>query len=155
MPTPFIQLIGYHTDRPDAVDDLLSRWIAASVGKRTPGVPESARTSTTPTRYVEILEFDSADDAMTKLQLPETNAVHEQFTVLCTASRPPTPALPGRPSADGQQHRRRRGAPARLQAGCQRVHPGVANSAWSGVVRTVVEGMHDVHDRPDTRGGEL
>lgn len=84
MPVPFIQLIDYHTDQPDAVDDLLSQWIVTSAGERTARRTRVCRDVHDPTHYVEILEFDSAEDAMTNSQLPQTNAVHEQFTGLCT-----------------------------------------------------------------------
>ena len=81
----FIQLIDYHTDQPQAVDDLLSGWIAASAGKRTARRTRVCQDVNNPAHYVEILEFDSEQDALTNSQLPETNAVHEQFTALCTA----------------------------------------------------------------------
>lgn len=37
-----------------------------------------------PTHYIEILEFDSAEDAALNSSLPETNATHEVFVHLCT-----------------------------------------------------------------------
>ena len=85
MPAAFIQIIDYRTGQPEAVDDLLSRWIASSAGQRTARRTRVCRDVHDPTHYVEILEFDSAEDALTNSQLPQTNAVHEQFAGLCTA----------------------------------------------------------------------
>lgn len=84
----FIQLIEYRTTRPEEVSDLLDRWIAASDGKRTATRTRVGRDRNDPTRYVEVLEFPSYEQAQANSTLSETNAVHEEFVGLC--EQPPT-----------------------------------------------------------------
>jgi hypothetical protein len=85
MTVPFIQLIDYHTERFDEVDALLTRWIDETAGKRTARRTRVCRDRHDPTHYIEILEFDSAEDAARNSQLPETDAVHREFVTLCTS----------------------------------------------------------------------
>ena len=80
----FVQLIEYSTTQPEAVDELLSRWIAESGGQRTATRTRVGRDHHDPQHFVEILEFPSYDDAMRNSHLSVTHAVHEQFVQLCT-----------------------------------------------------------------------
>jgi hypothetical protein len=83
----FIQLIEYRTTQPEAVDELLSQWIAASGGQRTATRTRVGRDHDDAQHFVEILEFPSYEEAMRNSELPATNGVHEQFVELC--SEPP------------------------------------------------------------------
>lgn len=80
----FVQLIEYRTTQPDAVDELLSRWIAESGGQRTATRTRVGRDHHDAQHFVEILEFPSYDEAMHNSQLPVTHGIHEQFILLCT-----------------------------------------------------------------------
>jgi hypothetical protein len=80
----FIQLIEYRTTQPDAVDELLSQWIADSGGQRTANRTRVGRDHHDAEHFVEILEFPSHDKAMSNSELPATTAVHDRFVQLCT-----------------------------------------------------------------------
>lgn len=80
----FIQIIDYRTECPEAVDRLLTEWINGSAGLRTATRTRVCRDLDDPTHYMEILEFDSYDDAMVNSELAVTNATHEAFVPLCT-----------------------------------------------------------------------
>lgn len=80
----FVQLIEYRTTKPEAVDELLSRWIADSGGRRTATRTRVGRDRHDPHHFVEILEFPSHEAAMLNSQLPVTKGIHEQFVELCT-----------------------------------------------------------------------
>ncbi|WP_018807042.1 hypothetical protein [Salinispora arenicola] len=80
----FIQIIDYRTDCPEEVDRVLTEWINASAGRRTATRTRVCRDRDDPTHYMEILEFDSHDDAVVNSELTMTNATHEAFVPLCT-----------------------------------------------------------------------
>ncbi|MEW2386586.1 hypothetical protein AB0873_31805 [Micromonospora sp. NPDC047707] len=80
----FVQLIDYHTDRPEEVDRLLSTWITSSTGVRAARRTRVCRDRHESTHYIEIIEFDSREDAAANSNLPETRAVHAAFAPLCT-----------------------------------------------------------------------
>jgi hypothetical protein len=79
----FIQLIEYRTTQPEAVDELLSQWIADSGGRRTATRTRVGRDHHDGDHFVEILEFPSYDEAMRNSEMPETNGIHERFVQLC------------------------------------------------------------------------
>lgn len=80
----FIQIIDYRTDCPEEVDRVLTEWINASTGRRTATRTRVCRDRDDPTHYMEILVFDSYDDALVNSELAVTNAIHEVFVPLCT-----------------------------------------------------------------------
>ncbi|GAA3741676.1 hypothetical protein GCM10022225_26450 [Plantactinospora mayteni] len=80
----FIQIIDYRTDRPDDVDQVLTDWINATTGIRTARRTRVCRDRHDPTHYMEIIEFDSVEDAAINSNLPQTQATHEAFVPLCT-----------------------------------------------------------------------
>ncbi|RJQ82927.1 hypothetical protein D5S17_01620 [Pseudonocardiaceae bacterium YIM PH 21723] len=78
----FVQIIDYRTTRADEVQDLLSRWIELTGGKRTATRTTVGRDRQDPTHFMEILEFPSYEVAMANSALPETTRVHEEFVAL-------------------------------------------------------------------------
>lgn len=75
----FVQLLSYRTHRPEEVDRLLDDWIANSTGLRTAKRTRVGRDHDDPTRYVEILEFSSYEDAMHNSHLQATMDVDTRF----------------------------------------------------------------------------
>jgi hypothetical protein len=79
-----VQLIEYWTDRFADVDALLTDWITSTAGQRTATRTRIGADSHDPDHYIEILEFNSVEDAERNSHLPGTEAVHERFVPLCT-----------------------------------------------------------------------
>jgi hypothetical protein len=79
-----VQLIEYWTDRFPEVDALLTDWITSTKGQRTATRTRIGQDRNDAGHYIEILEFDSVDDAERNSHLPSTEAVHERFVPLCT-----------------------------------------------------------------------
>ncbi len=75
----FVQLISYRTSDPEQVDRLLDDWITDSAGVRTAKRTRVGRDRQDPNRYVEILEFDSYEDAVHNSRLRATTDVDERF----------------------------------------------------------------------------
>jgi hypothetical protein len=82
--TKLIQLIEYWTDRFDEVDSLLTDWITDSQGRRTATRTRVGQDRHDPQHYIEVLEFNSVEDAELNSQLPVTDAVHQRFVPLCS-----------------------------------------------------------------------
>lgn len=82
--TKMIQLIEYWTESFDDVDNLLTDWIHNSQGQRTAKRTRVGQDRHEPNHYIEILEFNSVEDAEHNSQLPSTDAIHERFVKLCT-----------------------------------------------------------------------
>lgn len=61
-----------------------ARLINGGASLRTATRTRVCRDRDDPTHYMEILEFDSYDDAMVNSELAVTNATHEAFVPLCT-----------------------------------------------------------------------
>jgi hypothetical protein len=80
----FIQLIEYWTDRFDEVDSLLTDWITDSQEQRTATRTRIGQDRQDSHHYIEILEFNSVEDAELNSQLPATDAVHQRFVSLCS-----------------------------------------------------------------------
>jgi len=79
----FIQIIDYKTNRVDEVQALLTRWIEATDGIRTATRTTVGRDQNDATRFIEILQFPTYEEAMRNSDLLETRKVHEEFTNLC------------------------------------------------------------------------
>jgi hypothetical protein len=82
--TKLIQLIEYWTDRFDEVDSLLTDWVTDSQGQRTATRTRVGQDRHDPQHYIEVLEFNSVEDAELNSQLPVTDAVHQRFVPLCS-----------------------------------------------------------------------
>lgn len=77
---PFIQIIDFRTSDIDAVNAAEDEWQKATEGKRTVRRQITARDRNDPTRYLEIVFFDSYESAMENSNLPETQAAAQKFT---------------------------------------------------------------------------
>jgi hypothetical protein len=82
--TTLVQLIEYWTDRFGEVDSLLTEWITDSQGQRTAARTRIGQDRHDPQHYIEVLEFDSVEDAERNSRLPITDAVHQRFVSLCS-----------------------------------------------------------------------
>ena len=83
----FVQIIDLHTSKLDDLRKLDQEWLAATEGKRTMRREIVARDRNDPSHYVVMVFFDSYDSAMENSQLPETQAIAEQYTALCEQIR--------------------------------------------------------------------
>jgi quinol monooxygenase YgiN len=73
----FVQLIVFGTSEIDKVKDLADRYREQTEGKRTVRRVTMCADRDAPNRYTTIAEFDSAEDAGTNSNLPETQAFAE------------------------------------------------------------------------------
>ena len=68
----FIQLIEYTTSRPEEVAEVYAEWERASQGNRTARRVLLTQDRKDPSRYYEIVSFDSYESAMENSELPQT-----------------------------------------------------------------------------------
>ncbi|WP_336650142.1 hypothetical protein [Kocuria rosea] len=68
----FIQLIKYTTSKPEEVAGVVAEWEQASQGTRTARRVLLTRDRKDPSRYYEIVSFDSYESAMENSELPQT-----------------------------------------------------------------------------------
>jgi quinol monooxygenase YgiN len=80
----FVQIIEYETRRADELAKLLDEWMRATEGKRTVTRELHTQDRDNPSRFVDIVEFPSYEQAMRNNDLPETNAIAERMRALCT-----------------------------------------------------------------------
>lgn len=78
----FVQLISYRTHQPEEVSRLLDEWITNSAGQRTATRTRLGQDRNDPTRFVEILEFRSYEEAMRNSQLDVTTSIDSAFRPL-------------------------------------------------------------------------
>ena len=79
----FVQIIEYETDRDEEIRELVARWRAETEGSRTVVRLLHTRDRARPTRYIDIVEFASYEDAMRNSELPQTTKLAEQMVDLC------------------------------------------------------------------------
>jgi quinol monooxygenase YgiN len=84
----FIQLVEAVTNRRDEIEDLVAEYIEQTEGRRKARRGTLTEDRDHPGTYVQIIEFDSYEDAMANSNLPETTAFAERLAKLC--DRPPT-----------------------------------------------------------------
>ena len=84
----FVQIIEYHTSKPDQVAKLHEEFRATTEGKRLAGRVMECVDRNDPTRHFTIVEFPSYEDAMKNSALPETTAMSEKMMKI--ADGPPT-----------------------------------------------------------------
>jgi hypothetical protein len=82
--TKLVQLIEYWTDRFDEVDSLLTDGITDSQGQRTATRTRIGQDRHDAQHYIEVLEFNSVEDAELNSRLPVTDAIHQRFVPLCS-----------------------------------------------------------------------
>ena len=75
----FVQLIVFGTDEIDKIREMTDRYRQDTEGKRTVRRVTVCADRDAPGRYATIAEFDSAEDAETNNNLPETQAFAEQL----------------------------------------------------------------------------
>lgn len=79
----FVQIIEFTTTRVDEVLDLMEEWVARTDGKRKAGRSVVGTDRDRPNTYVEVVEFDSYEQAMENSNLPETSEFAERLNKLC------------------------------------------------------------------------
>lgn len=79
----FVQLVEYKTTKPDDMNALMDKWAEATQGKRTVSHTVTGRDRSDASHYVEIVEFDSYEEAMKNSHLPETEKNFQEMVALC------------------------------------------------------------------------
>ncbi|MEU3774349.1 ester cyclase [Streptomyces sp. NPDC032472] len=79
----FVQIVDYETSRPEAVNDLLDRYLEQTNGKRTVTHSVIGRDRESETHFVDVVEFPSYEDAMKNSHLPETDRMFQEMVALC------------------------------------------------------------------------
>jgi quinol monooxygenase YgiN len=80
----FVQIISFHTDRIDEIEELDRRWSESTEGRRTVVDGALYRDRTAPDHYVAVNYFASWEDAQVNSALPETDAFATAATGLAT-----------------------------------------------------------------------
>ena len=73
FPGAFVQLIAYHTDRPEEMAAIVSRWTEAIGAERTARWYVTAADRDQPGRFVQLVEFPSYEAAMENSSHPATS----------------------------------------------------------------------------------
>ncbi len=81
----FVQIIEYETTRGEDAEGVLDKWIQATEGRRTATHELHTRDRDNPSRYVDIVEFPSYEQAMRNSDLPETRRIAEQLRSMCVS----------------------------------------------------------------------
>ena len=81
----FIQVIEVTTQRPEEIEALGRGWRDQTGGRRTARRSTVTEDRDRPGTYIQLVEFDSYEDAMANSALPETAAFAEQLAKLCDA----------------------------------------------------------------------
>jgi quinol monooxygenase YgiN len=84
----FIQLVEVVTSRREEIEDLVTEYIEQTEGRRKARRGTLTEDRDRPGTFVQLVEFDSYEDAMANSNLPETTAFAERLAKLC--DRPPT-----------------------------------------------------------------
>ncbi|MFD0356875.1 ester cyclase [Streptomyces sp. NPDC127110] len=79
----FVQLVDYRTHQPEAMNDLLDKYVAQSQGKRTVTHSVVGKDRDQTDHYVNFVEFPSYEEAMKNSNLPETDRMFHEMTALC------------------------------------------------------------------------
>jgi hypothetical protein len=84
----FIQLIEMTTQRVDEIEALAQRWQEETEGRSTARRATLTEDRERPGTYVQMVEFDSFEDAMANSEMPETGGFAQRLMALCDT--PPT-----------------------------------------------------------------
>ncbi|MEU2394739.1 ester cyclase [Streptomyces sp. NPDC007369] len=79
----FVQIVDYETNRPDAVSELMDRYLEQTSGKRTVTHSVVGRDREAETHFVDVVEFPSYEEAMKNSHLPETDKMFQEMVALC------------------------------------------------------------------------
>lgn len=85
---PFIQVIEYTTTKPDEMRKLVEEFRSSTDGPRANVRGSLCADRDQPDRYVNIVEFESYEEAMGNSERPETTAFAQRMAELCDG--PPT-----------------------------------------------------------------
>jgi hypothetical protein len=78
----FVQIVGYRTSRYDEMSKLGEEWEAAAAADSTVRRVITCQDRDDPGRYVDIVFFDSYEDAMTNSNLPVTREFAQKMAAL-------------------------------------------------------------------------
>jgi hypothetical protein len=78
----FVQIITYTTSEREALDQALKQWLDDTEDVRRARTRVLLQDRDNPDRYVEIVSFDSYEDAMHNSTLPATGALSKVFAAL-------------------------------------------------------------------------
>ncbi len=84
----FLQIIEFHTSRPDEFDALLDEWLTQSKDWRTATRSVRTKDRDRPDTYVQIVEFPSYEKAQENSSHPATAEFATRLSKLCDV--PPT-----------------------------------------------------------------
>ncbi|MGW6708442.1 ester cyclase [Streptomyces sp. NPDC054956] len=79
----FVQIVDYETSQPEAVNEVIDRYIEQTKGKRTVLASRVAKDRDSATHYVDVVEFPSYEAAMKNSHLPETDRMFQEMVALC------------------------------------------------------------------------
>ncbi|MFE3585433.1 ester cyclase [Streptomyces vinaceus] len=79
----FVQIVDYETSRPEAVNEVIDRYLAKTKGKRTVAHSMVGRDRESDTHFLDIVEFPSYEAAMKNSHLPETDTMFQEMMALC------------------------------------------------------------------------
>lgn len=82
-PGAFLQLIDYTTDRPEQMQRILDRWLAAIGSARTTRWYLTTADRDQPGRYVQIVEFPGHAAAMANSAHPATVTFADELRAIC------------------------------------------------------------------------
>ncbi|MFF4101089.1 ester cyclase [Streptomyces sp. NPDC001903] len=79
----FVQIVDYETSKPEAVNEVIDRYLAKTKGKRTVSHSVVGRDRESDTHFLDIVEFPSYEAAMKNSHLPETDTMFQEMMALC------------------------------------------------------------------------
>lgn len=79
----FVQIVDYKTEQYDTMNQLMDKWVDQTQGKRTATHTLTGKDRADDSHYVEIVEFQSYEDAMKNSHLPETDRIFQEMVALC------------------------------------------------------------------------
>jgi hypothetical protein len=81
----FVQIIEYETARPAEMEAAFDEWLKATEGERTASRELHTQDRDNASRFIDIVEFPSYQDAMVNNDLPATQRASAQIRELCTS----------------------------------------------------------------------
>jgi hypothetical protein len=78
----FIQIIDFHTSRMDEGQAVVDEYLAKTEGRRTAGRGILCQDRDDPTRYLNIVFFESYESAMENSNMPETGELSQKLMAL-------------------------------------------------------------------------
>ena len=84
----FVQVIEFRSSRIDEMEGVVDEWEKATEGKRQARRRVLCKDRDIPGRYLNVVFFDSYEEAMENSSLPETDALSKKLMGL--ADGPPT-----------------------------------------------------------------